>query len=83
MSSPQGRFADGARAIVKPVDVLSNDPVNQPGPLKSRDGSATGNDFSMTAWMSVKIAVVPPMPSASVSIAVTVNTGASRNWRSA
>ena len=49
----------------------------------SRDGSLTGSDCSMTAWMSVNMAVVPPMPSASVSTAVTVKTRATRNCRSA
>jgi hypothetical protein len=35
----------------------------------------------MTDYMSEKIAVVAPMPRASVSIAVTVNTGESRICR--
>ena len=35
----------------------------------------------MTAWISVKIAVVPPIPKASVSMAAAVNTGDSRNCR--
>ena len=38
-------------------------------------GSTTGSDFSMTVWISEKIAVVAPIPSASVSIAVNVKTG--------
>ena len=37
----------------------------------------------MTACISVKMAVVPPMPSASVRIAVAVNTRATQNCRSA
>jgi hypothetical protein len=37
----------------------------------------------MTAWMSVKIAVVPPMPIARVSTAVIVKTRATQNCRSA
>ena len=49
----------------------------------SSEGSLTGSDCSMTAWMSVKIAVVPPMPSASVRTAVVVNTRATQNCRSA
>ena len=49
----------------------------------SRDGSVTGSDRIITAWMSVKIAVVPPMPIASVRIAVAVNTRATQNCRSA
>ncbi len=35
----------------------------------------------MTAWIRVKIAVVPPIPKASVSMAATVKTGDSRNCR--
>ncbi len=46
-------------------------------------GSPTGSDRSITAWMSVKIAVVPPMPSASVSTAAAVKTGEDLNWRMA
>src|SRR5436190_15759766 len=46
-----------------------------------RSGSATGSDRSITAWMSVKIAVVPPMPSDSVSTAAAVKTGDKRNCR--
>ncbi len=48
-----------------------------------REGSLTGSERSMTAWTSVKMAVVPPMPSASVSTAVMVKTRATQNWRSA
>ena len=55
-----------------------------PSPMRyRRDGSLTGSDCSMTAWMSVNIAVVPPMPSASVRTAVMVNTRATQNCRSA
>ena len=48
-----------------------------------RAGSLTGSDRSMTAWISVKMAVVPPIPSASVRIAVIVKTRAAKNCRSA
>jgi hypothetical protein len=34
-------------------------------------------------WISVKIAVLAPMPSAKVMTAVSVNPGDLRNWRSA
>jgi len=44
---------------------------------------ADGSDRSMTASMSVKIAVVPPIPSASVRTAVIVNTGVRRSRRTA
>ena len=55
-----------------------------PSPMRySREGSPTGSDFSITAWMSVKMAVVPPMPSASVRTAVAVNARAAPNLRSA
>jgi hypothetical protein len=55
-----------------------------PSPMRYRlAGSATGRERSITAWISVKIAVVPPMPSASVSTAAAVNTGDSRNCRNA
>src|SRR5579862_5800435 len=46
-------------------------------------GLATGSDFSRTAWTSVKIAVVAPIPRASVSTAVKVNPGDFLNWRRA
>jgi hypothetical protein len=48
-----------------------------------RDGSATGSERSITAWMSVKMAVVPPIPSARVTTAAAVKTGAWRSWRMA
>ena len=57
---------------------------SSPSPMRyRRAGSATGSDRSMTAWISVKIAVVPPMPSASVRTAAAVKTGDGRNCRSA
>src|SRR6185437_4582166 len=46
-------------------------------------GVTTGSDFSSTACTSVKIAVVAPMPSASVNIAVIVNPGVRINCRNA
>jgi hypothetical protein len=49
----------------------------------SAPGSETGKDRSITAWIREKIAVVPPIPSASVRMAVAVNMGASLNWRRA
>ena len=55
-----------------------------PSPIRySRSGSPTGSDFSITACMSVKMAVLPPMPSASVSTAVAVKTRAERSVRRA
>jgi hypothetical protein len=45
----------------------------------SRAGSFTGSERSITAWMSVKMAVVPPIPSASVNTAVTVMTRAAQS----
>ena len=55
-----------------------------PSPMRySRAGSDTGSDRSITAWISVKMAVVPPMPKASVSTAAEVNTGDSLNCRTA
>ncbi|HEX3703533.1 MAG TPA: hypothetical protein VHU82_09390 [Vicinamibacterales bacterium] len=35
----------------------------------------TGSERSITAWISVKMAVVPPVPSARVRRAAAVNTG--------
>ena len=49
----------------------------------SRLGSATGRERSITASTSVKIAVVPPIPSASVSTAAAVKTGDIRSRRTA
>jgi hypothetical protein len=46
-------------------------------------GSDTGNDRSITAWINVNMAVVPPIPNASVNTAVAVKTGESRNCRKA
>jgi len=46
-------------------------------------GSVTGSERSRMPWISVKIAVLAPMPSASVTIAVSVNPGDLRNCRSA
>ena len=40
-------------------------------------------DSDYRPWMSVKMAVVPPMPSASVRIAVSVMTRATQNCRRA
>jgi len=41
------------------------------------------SDLSMTVLMSEKMAVVAPMPSASVTMAVRVKTGDRRIWRRA
>jgi hypothetical protein len=49
--------------------------------LHSSSGLATGSDFNITWCTSVKIAVVAPIPSASVITAVLVNPGAFRNCR--
>ncbi len=50
---------------------------------KSWDGSATGNERSRMPCTRVKMAVLAPMPSASVMTAVSVKPGALRNWRNA
>src|SRR5438067_6718300 len=49
----------------------------------SSPGLVTGSDFSITWCTSVKIAVVAPIPSASVIRAVVVNPGALRSCRTA
>ena len=55
-----------------------------PSPIRYRpSGLPTGSERSITAWMSVKIAVVPPMPTDRVRIAAAVKTGDNRNWRRA
>jgi hypothetical protein len=46
-------------------------------------GSATGSERTITAWINVKMAVVPPIPSASVRTAVAVKTGENQNCRTA
>jgi len=46
-------------------------------------GATPGEDLRMTVWMSEKMAVVAPMPSARVSMAVRVKTGERRIWRMA
>src|SRR5580704_18976538 len=50
---------------------------------QSSSGFVTGSDFNITWCTSVKIAVVAPIPNASVITAVAVNPGAFRNCRSA
>ena len=56
------------------------DEQSLPSPIRYRaSGLATGSDRIMTACIREKIAVVPPMPRASVSTAVSVKTGARRN----
>ena len=55
-----------------------------PSPMRIRlAGSATGSDRSITEWISEKIAVVAPIPSASVSMAVNVKIGDKRICRRA
>jgi hypothetical protein len=44
--------------------------------LQSSSGFVTGSDFSITWCTSVKMAVVAPIPSVSVTIAVVVTAGA-------
>ena len=43
----------------------------------------TGSERSRMPWTSVKMAVLAPMPSASVITAVSVKPGDLRNWRNA
>jgi hypothetical protein len=47
--------------------------------LYRRAESETGSERSMTASISMKIAVVPPIPKASVSTAAAVNTPDTHN----
>src|SRR5262249_52674114 len=51
--------------------------------LHNSSGFVTGSDFSITWCTSVKMAVVAPMPSASVITAVVVTAGVFRSCRSA
>src|SRR5215831_19159944 len=51
--------------------------------LQSSSGFVTGSDFSITWCTSVKMAVVAPIPSASVTTAVVVTPGAFRSCRNA
>lgn len=44
-------------------------------------GPETGRERSMTPCINVVIAVAPLMPKPGVSMAETVNTGESRNYR--
>ena len=43
--------------------------------MTMRSGAATGSGWSTTACTALKIAVVAPMPSASVTIATRLNAG--------
>src|SRR5262249_52878002 len=49
----------------------------------SRSGWRYGSGCSSTAFVTLKIATVAPMPSASVAIAVSANAGFLRNVRAA
>ena len=61
----------------RPVTVVSS-----PSPIRyRRPGSDTGSGRSMTPSMSVTTAVVPPMPSASVTTAAAVNARDARSLR--
>src|SRR5207248_8796326 len=51
--------------------------------LQSSSGFVTGSDFSITWCTSVKMAVVAPIPSVSVTTAVVVTAGAFRRCRQA
>src|SRR5215831_5094285 len=51
--------------------------------LQSSSGFVTGSDFSITWCTSVNMAVVAPIPSASVTTAVVVTPGAFRSCRNA
>src|SRR5438552_15163677 len=54
--------------------------VSSPSPIRyRRAGSETGSGRNMTASMSVKIAVVPPIPNAIVRTAAAVNTRDAQN----
>ena len=53
-----------------------------PSPTRySVAGSVTGSDFNITVCINEKMAVVAPIPSASVSITVRVNSGDCRICR--
>jgi hypothetical protein len=55
-----------------------------PSPIRYKAaGSVTGKERSMTASINVKIAVVPPIPSARVKTAAEVNPGDFQNCRNA
>src|SRR5215211_1518957 len=49
----------------------------------SRSGDGKGSGFSNTALTTLKIAVLAPMPSASVRTATRENPGDLRSWRRA
>ena len=49
----------------------------------TRAGSATGSDRSSTAFMTLKTAVLAPMPSARVSTQTRVKPGVFLSWRNA
>jgi hypothetical protein len=49
--------------------------------ITRRSGSSHGNGRSRTAWAALKIAVLAPMPRASVATATAVKPGARRSCR--
>ena len=63
----------------------SDQPENGPGALSttSRSGRSTGSARSITWSSSVKMAVLAPLPSASVRITIAANAGFFQKTRSA
>ena len=68
----------GVAAGITPFNFPAMIPLWMLGPAV-----ATGNAFNIMACTSVKIAVLAPMPKASVSTAVSVKPGALRSCRTA
>ena len=71
-----------SRNVVKPTFPAT--PVGPRSPMStSRSGSAYGSGRSSTAFRTLKIAVLAPIPSASVSSATAVKPGARSSRRAA
>ena len=67
-----------------PFGKPSVDPNESPFPNRTRRaGSATGNRRSISAFITLKIAVLAPIPRARVRMAMQVMTGFFSNWRKA
>src|SRR5436305_1674760 len=77
------------RVLVSPIEIIGQrDRITWPGPDDSLNtmilsASGYGSGRSRTALTMLKMAVLAPIPSASVRTATNVNPGDLRSWRRA
>jgi hypothetical protein len=70
-------------SVNAPPDTLAGSPWKSASTATVRCGSTPGNGLRTTAHTRLKMALVAPMPSASVPVAAAVNPGARRSCRPA